>query len=102
MYGSTKIFDGKIVEQNGVDVGVKDCADLVEAIDLDFEVGGERERSEWGDEVLCEASGLKSRPSKRRPLLNHGWSKMTAADRAWRFPSPYQFIWRMRSRMRLL
>ena len=38
-----KIFDGEVVEENGVDVSGENVVDLVEAVNFDFEVSSVRE-----------------------------------------------------------
>lgn len=55
--GDAEIGEGEVVEQDTVDAGGEDGLDLLEAIDLDFEVGGVGESGAGLDEGIGEGGG---------------------------------------------
>ena len=69
--GGAKIFDGEVVEHDGVDVGGEDCLDLVEAVDFDFEVGGVGECSACGEQSFGEAAGARGGEDGEVVVLGH-------------------------------
>ena len=69
--GGAKIVDGKVVEENRVDVGGEHCVDLVEAIDFDFEVCGVRDYCAQGEQGVGERGRRVGGKDREVVILSH-------------------------------